>query len=126
LDEQSKYGPEYFKMVDSYIKRVVDEASEKLTSSKFEEKRAERYARSFYYNIGPAIVRDDEESKKRVVEAILESEGPGSPLSIMNAMEAAIAIYFLRDPQGLPEEWYRQAKEFEEKSLWRRTENTRM
>jgi hypothetical protein len=126
LDEQSKYGPEYFKMVDSYIKRVVDEASEKLTSSKFEEKRAERYARNFYYNIGPAIVRDDEESKKRVVEAILESEGPGSPLSIMNAMEAAIAIYFLRDPQGLPEEWYRQAKEFEEKSLWRRTENTRM
>jgi hypothetical protein len=126
LDERSKYGPEYFKIVDAYIQNVADGVKKKLASGKCEEKRAERYVVNFYYNIGPAVLRGDEESKKSVVEAILESEGPSSPSSIMNALEAAIAIYFLRDPKGLPEEWYHQAKDFEDKALWRRAENMGM
>ncbi len=64
---------------------------------------------------GTATINGSEAAKSRLVEAILSSEGSDSPLSIMNAFEAAIAIYFLKDLKGLPDEWYRQASAFEEK-----------
>lgn len=88
---------------------------------------AEKYVKAFYENIIPAVgwrgkggngvgtIDGIEAAKRRMVEAILWSEGSDSPLSIMNAFEAAIAIYFLKDLRGLPDEWYRQASTFEER-----------
>lgn len=101
-------------------RRVFGDAAEDWTN-------AERYVQAFYENIiqavgcpgrgdpGTATNNGSEAAKRRLVDAILSSEGPESPLSIMNAFEAAIAIYFFKDPKGLPEAWYRQASSIEEK-----------
>jgi hypothetical protein len=135
ISSRGKYEPEYFDDINTYMQHnFLDDSNKKLLREKRKElisrkaeryhKRetfkdkdtdwayAERYVKLFYENIVAAVMEADEAAKGRVVEAILLSEGQNM-LSIMNAFEAAVAIYFLKDPKGLPPEWYARAEAFE-------------
>lgn len=147
ISAREKYDPEYFDDVSLYIqtyflnhsnKRLHFKEGEELISRKAERYHknesfkdrhmdwayGELYVKLFYENIVPAVMEADEAAKGHVVEAILLSEGPNR-LSVMNAFEAAIAIYFLRDLKGLPPEWYEQAEAFKKRLEREQPEKTK-
>lgn len=124
-DQDIKQGPENFGNVREYLerkyldatgKRLREDKATELISSKArqywivkgqkeedaaEEKErnwheAEQYVMSFYENVIPAVIKPDAQSIEGIRDAIKWSEGAESRLSIMNALEAAICIYFVK------------------------------
>lgn len=92
---------------EAIIRRKAKELS-KCNNKRDKEtdwKEAARYVDGFYNNIIPAIVKADNVASQAVGVAIKLSEGKYSRLSIMNALEAGICLYFLRGFEYFADDW---------------------
>lgn len=66
------------------------------------------FVHKFYGNIISAISQEASTGIREVTEAIVWSEGKESRMEIMNCLEAAICIYFLKGFEESPEVWKTQ------------------
>ena len=127
-NQDIKRGQEKFISILEYLgKSYMDDTGETLNEEKREtiiERKAKalskcnnklgekddwedaaRYVDGFYNNIVPAVVRSSDIASEAVSAAIRLSEGKYSRLSIMNCLEAAICLYFLKGFKYFAEDW---------------------